>query len=163
MRVSFYGVRGSIATAGESTRRYGGNTSCVAVEVAGEHLVFDAGTGIRALGSDLTRAVGIGRLHVNLFFSHLHWDHIQGFPFFVPAYIPGNTVRIHGCHEVLEAAFRRQQSAPSFPVSMEVMNADIEFVERKSEIRNPDGSVAFRNGQFPASAQTDSVLTVDPG
>src|SRR5688572_17307743 len=62
MQVSFYGVRGSIATAGEPTRRYGGNTSCVAVEVAGQHLIFDAGTGIRTLGHDLARASGRSRV-----------------------------------------------------------------------------------------------------
>lgn len=85
MKVRFYGVRGSIATAGDDTRRYGGNTSCVAVEAGEELLIFDAGTGIRKLGCDL----GPTGVRASLFFSHLHWDHIQGFPFFTPAFVPG--------------------------------------------------------------------------
>ena len=64
----------------------------------------------------------------HVFLSHLHWDHIQGFPFFVPAYIPGNRILIHGCHEELEAAFRRQHGAPSFPVDFAQLGSTIEFV-----------------------------------
>jgi phosphoribosyl 1,2-cyclic phosphodiesterase len=94
MKVEFFGVRGSIATAGASTRRYGGNTSCVSVDLGDTTVVFDAGTGIRALGE---RLMARGRpLEIELFFSHLHWDHIQGFPFFTPAFVPGNRIRIHG-------------------------------------------------------------------
>lgn len=165
MRVSFYGVRGSIATAGESTRRYGGNTPCVAVEVAGEVLIFDAGTGIRRLGSDLARATGAGRLHVNLFFSHLHWDHIQGFPFFGPAYMPGNRVdlwHVRGAGAADEPGVREvlseQMRPPTFPVGMEAMRADLAFHElgagevvrvgearvRHAFVDHPNGCVAWR-------------------
>lgn len=163
MRVSFYGVRGSIATAGEATRRYGGNTSCVAVEVAGEHLIFDAGTGIRPLGSDLARATGIGRVHANLFFSHLHWDHIQGFPFFGPAYVPGNRVDIwhvrsgDGGANVRDV-LAEQMRPPTFPVPLEIMGAELCFHEldqgqvvrvgearlRHTTVDHPNGCVAWR-------------------
>lgn len=163
MRVSFYGVRGSIATAGEATRRYGGNTSCVAVEVAGQHLIFDAGTGIRSLGRDIARAVGVGRVHANLFFSHLHWDHIQGFPFFGPAYVPGNRVDLWhvrsgpdapGAQEVLA----KQMRPPTFPVALEAMGGELCFHElelgqpvrvgearlRHAAVDHPNGCVAWR-------------------
>lgn len=127
MKIKFYGVRGSIASAGESTRRYGGNTSCVAVEAGGEVIVFDAGTGIRNLGCDL----GPSAVRSHLFFSHLHWDHIQGFPFFTPAFIPGNEIHVH--HVALdedvgaEAVLRSQMQAPTFPVGMDIMRADLRF------------------------------------
>jgi phosphoribosyl 1,2-cyclic phosphodiesterase len=151
MRVNFYGVRGSIATAGEATRRYGGNTSCVAVEVAGEHLIFDAGTGIRSLGADLGRASG-GRVHANLFFSHLHWDHIQGFPFFGPAYVPGNLVDIWHVHTGDPAASVRdvlaeQMRPPTFPVSLDMMRGELRFHEleiRHAAVDHPNGCVAWR-------------------
>jgi phosphoribosyl 1,2-cyclic phosphodiesterase len=96
MRVRFYGVRGSIATAGDETRRYGGNTSCVVVEASGETLIFDAGTGLRKAGADLMRAHGPQGVQAHVFFSHLHWDHIQGFPFFGPAFVRGNRVQVWG-------------------------------------------------------------------
>jgi phosphoribosyl 1,2-cyclic phosphodiesterase len=162
MRVNFYGVRGSIATAGEATRRYGGNTSCVAVEVAGEHLIFDAGTGIRSLGTDLARACG-GRVHANLFFSHLHWDHIQGFPFFGPAYVPGNRVDIFHVRTDAAAASARdvlaeQMRPPTFPVSLDMMRGELAFHEleleqvvrvgeariRHAAVDHPNGCVAWR-------------------
>ena len=66
---------------------------------------------------------------VNVLMSHVHWDHIMGFPFFAPAYVPGTRIRIFGCHDVLEKAFRLQQSAPCFPVDFSRLAADIEFVK----------------------------------
>jgi phosphoribosyl 1,2-cyclic phosphodiesterase len=163
MRVSFYGVRGSIATAGEPTRRYGGNTSCVAVEVAGQHLIFDAGTGIRTLGLDLARASGRARVHANLFFSHLHWDHIQGFPFFGPAYVPGNRVdvwHVRGSEgePTAHAVLSEQMQPPTFPVGLEMMRAELCFHElrpdeivrigeaklRSASVDHPNGCVAWR-------------------
>ena len=96
MLVKFYGVRGSIACAGDETRRYGGNTSCVAIVVGGETLIFDAGTGLRKLGGDLMKAHGPTGVKAHLFLSHLHWDHIQGFPFFTPAFVPKNQLNVWG-------------------------------------------------------------------
>lgn len=73
-------------------------------------------------------AGGAGRANTfHVFMSHPHWDHIMGFPFFLPAYIPGNRIRIYGCHAELEAAFRRQHGAPSFPVDWKALGASIEF------------------------------------
>lgn len=109
---------------------YGGHSSCVEL-LAGttEHVLFDFGSGARPCGQSILQRVGA---HVpqtyHVFMSHLHWDHIMGFPFFGPVYIPGNRIVIHGCHEALEAAFRRQQAAPSFPVEFGSLAARIEFV-----------------------------------
>lgn len=163
MQVNFYGVRGSIATAGEATRRYGGNTPCVAIEVAGRHLIFDAGTGIRGLGIDLARATGAGRVHADLFFSHLHWDHIQGFPFFGPAFVPGNRVDVWHVRADEHAPTARevlaeQMQPPTFPVGLDIMGAELCFHElglgqvvcvgearlAHAAVDHPNGCVAWR-------------------
>lgn len=93
--VRFWGVRGSIPTPGPRTRRYGGNTSCVEVRAGKTLLVFDAGTGLRELGVHLSRTTE-PPLTVHLFLSHPHWDHIQGFPFFGPAYESTTTLYVYG-------------------------------------------------------------------
>lgn len=178
MKVRFYGVRGSIATAGEDTQRYGGNTSCVAVEAAGELLIFDAGTGIRKLGCDL----GPQGVSASLFFSHLHWDHIQGFPFFVPAFVPGNDIRVHGVACDAGATGVRQvladqMKAPTFPVGMEVMRADLRFFDvplgerirvgaaevRHAAVDHPNGCVAYRVDCGPASVVYATDLEHEDG
>src|SRR6185369_11613978 len=92
----FWGVRGSIATPGANTVFYGGNTSCVEVRADGEIVILDAGTGIRPLGLALEKEFDGQPIGLTLLLTHTHWDHIQGFPFFVPAYNPKNTVRILG-------------------------------------------------------------------
>ncbi len=109
---------------------YGGNTSCVEIDAGGEEYVLcDLGTGVREFGG---RYLGQGnpakRTVFNVFMSHPHWDHIMGFPFFAPAYRPGHRIRIHGCHENLEAVFRGQNAAPSFPVDFSELAGTIEFV-----------------------------------
>ncbi len=109
----------------------GGNTSCVEIRAGGETLIIDAGTGLRELGLALMSGPcgrGKGRLH--LFLSHPHWDHIQGFPFFVPAFIPGNHISIYGVHDI-ETAFEDQQRPLNFPVSLSHMQAEITFVSLK--------------------------------
>jgi len=110
---------------------YGGNTPCVEIEAgADEYIVCDAGSGLREFGNRVMSAPDPGKKKVfNFFFSHVHWDHIMGFPFFVPAYIPGNRIVIHGCHKVMREAFKRQQSAPCFPVDFDWLGSTIEFVE----------------------------------
>ena len=110
---------------------YGGNTSCVEIDNGGgEYVILDLGTGAREFGNHLLDMQGHEKTHTfHVFMSHLHWDHIMGFPFFVPAYLPGNRIRIYGCHDVLEQAFRRQHSSPSFPVDFERLAATIEFVQ----------------------------------
>lgn len=112
---------------------FGGHSSCVEVEVwdpatSKEHVILDMGTGVRPLGNaKLARYGAAAPQTYHVFMSHLHWDHIMGFPFFTPAYIPGNRIIIHGCHKELETAFRRQQEPISFPVGFSQLGADIEF------------------------------------
>ena len=108
---------------------YGGNSSCVQLDSGGdEYVLCDLGSGARAFGNHVlaTRHGVPGTFHV--FMSHTHWDHIMGFPFFMPAYIPGNKITIYGCHAWLEEAIRRQHGAPSFPVEWERLGAEIRFV-----------------------------------
>lgn len=130
VHVQFWGVRGSIPTPGPETVRYGGNTSCVTVEGGdGKVYIFDAGSGIRPLGIAL---VGAGRLPVEayVFITHTHWDHIQGLPFFVPSFIPGNTVHLHGSPGDswnLEEAISGQMAQQYFPVSMDMLAAELSF------------------------------------
>lgn len=107
---------------------FGGNTSCIELDAGADRFLFlDMGSGARAAGHDALRRLGgrAGEIHVLM--SHLHWDHVMGFPFFGPAYVPGSRIVIHGCHDALEAAFRRQQEEPGFPVGIDTMAADIRF------------------------------------
>jgi len=118
MQIKFYGVRGSIPTPGADTQGYGGNTPCVLLtSQSGQQLILDAGTGIRLLGQELAT----GREELVLLLSHNHWDHIQGFPFFAPAYQPGRQIRIIP-GKTLNAehdAILRQMSGEFFPVAPE--------------------------------------------
>jgi anti-anti-sigma factor len=109
---------------------FGGNTSCVEIITGGEEYVLcDLGTGVREFGKHVLATHGPARQHTyNIFLSHPHWDHIMGFPFFTPAYIPGNVVRVYGCHQVLREALENQQTAPCFPVDFRSLGAAIEFV-----------------------------------
>ena len=109
---------------------YGGHTACVEIETGGpEYVICDLGTGIRPFGqAALARHGPASPQTYHIFMSHVHWDHIMGLPFFGPAYIPGNRVRIYGSHPWLESALRRQQDEPSFPVDFSFLRADIEFV-----------------------------------
>lgn len=108
---------------------YGGHSSCVQLESDGaEHVFLDFGSGARPLAGHYLKQYPASLPQTyHVFMSHLHWDHIMGFPFFTPAYIPGNRIVIHSCHGEVEQAFRRQQSAPSFPVPFEALDAAIEF------------------------------------
>lgn len=107
---------------------YGGNTSCIEVDVdSDERFILDLGSGARPLGGNMLKQYGSKLQTYHVFLSHVHWDHIMGFPFFTPAYIPGNRIIIHGCHERMEEAFMRQQSAPCFPVDFKQLGATIEF------------------------------------
>src|SRR5687768_8606609 len=132
VRLRFWGVRGSIPTPGTGTTRYGGNTSCVSVELAAapsEVFVLDAGSGIRLLGLDM---LGYKRLpaRIHLMLTHTHWDHIQGFPFFTPAFIPGNEITVYGAagsEEDLAGALAGQMLHRYFPVSLNQLGATIRF------------------------------------
>lgn len=128
---------------------FGGNSSCVELRDEGAGRVLcDLGSGARPAAGDALRELKgkPGEFHV--FMSHLHWDHIMGFPFFTPAYIPGHTIRIFGCHAELEHAFRRQQAPPSFPVDFSLMGAKIEFTRLE-----PDRTYDIAGYRVRAKAQ----------
>lgn len=109
---------------------YGGNSSCVQIDTGSEEYVLcDLGSGLREFGAAAIARHGPGKPQIyNIFLSHIHWDHIMGFPFFPASYIPGNKIRIYSCHPDPKLAFTRQQSAPCFPVDFSVLAADIEFI-----------------------------------
>lgn len=110
---------------------YGTNTSCIEIDGGDEFVLCDAGTGLRDFGNHVLKT--INQTHhqrpnvFNIFMSHLHWDHIQGFPFFTPAYMQGNHINIFGLHKELKDVFVAQQEPPFFPVPLKYMNANIEF------------------------------------
>lgn len=109
---------------------FGGHSACVELETGqDEYFVCDMGSGARPFGAHVLARQSGRPATVNVFMSHVHWDHIMGFPFFGPAYVAGTRIRIHGCHEVLEHAFRLQQAPPCFPVEFAQLAADIEFVK----------------------------------
>jgi phosphoribosyl 1,2-cyclic phosphodiesterase len=133
LSVRFLGVRGSLATPGAATAQVGGNTSCVEVTAGDTRIVLDAGSGLRALGESL---VARGPTETTILLSHLHWDHIQGLPFFVPIYIPGNRIDVvSGANGVmpLEAALRRQMTAPFFPVEFDEVSTQLHAREVRGQ------------------------------
>jgi phosphoribosyl 1,2-cyclic phosphodiesterase len=133
MKVKFWGVRGSIPTPGPQTAKYGGNTTSIEVRLDdGRIIIIGAGSGIRALGNELvTTEMKKGPLSIDLFISHTHWDHIQGFPFFTPIFIPGNKIRVRGPvnigDEGLDKVFGIQMSYNYFPLRADELAADITY------------------------------------
>ncbi len=124
--VKFWGVRGSIAVPSPQHVKYGGNTSCLQVFAGDRQFVLDAGTGIRNLGAEFLRQ-GISDIHLLL--THTHWDHINGFPFFTPAYSPDNKLHIRAGHlfgkSTIREVLSNQMDHPMFPVPLEAMQADM--------------------------------------
>ncbi len=131
MRVTFWGTHGSVPTPGPSTVRYGGNTACVEARTrSGTFFIFDSGTGIRELGLHLARQGGPVNAHLML--GHTHWDHISGFPFFSPAFVPGNRLTIYGARDLdrsLRDVLAGQMHYTYFPVPLGDLRADIDFSE----------------------------------
>jgi phosphoribosyl 1,2-cyclic phosphodiesterase len=130
MQITFWGVRGSIPAPGPSTMEIGGNTSCVEVRAGKAILIFDGGTGLRLLGKKLMKEGGTITAH--MFFSHVHWDHIQGFPFFEPAFVKGNEFHLYGGNNVsrtLEETLEGQMDHPNFPVDLGAMGAKMTFAD----------------------------------
>ena len=143
----FWGTRGSIAAPGPSTTLYGGNTACVELRSGQSILIFDAGTGIRELGLALAQEFRGRALTIHLFISHTHWDHIQGFPFFVPAYSPGTTLHIYGSTgrgQSLKGVLSGQMQSDYFPVSLGDLVSSIHVHEYRGE--------PFRIGDTTVSA-----------
>jgi phosphoribosyl 1,2-cyclic phosphodiesterase len=127
LRVTCWGTRGSIPAPGPATVRYGGNTSCVEVRAGGRRIILDAGTGIRALSRS---AADDGPLDADLFVSHYHWDHIQGFPFLAQLYEADTRIRVHGPRQgevPIDRAFAGQMSPLYFPIPMDALSASVEF------------------------------------
>ncbi|NDP37161.1 MAG: MBL fold metallo-hydrolase [Rhodoferax sp.] len=131
MKVRFWGVRGSIASPGPSTVRYGGNTTCIEIRTDdNELIILDAGTGIFPLSQTLLAELPVT---ANVFISHSHWDHIQGLPFFIPNFIPGNTLRLHGAFDPVsgkgvEQVMAVQLQYSYFPVREAEMKARMEYI-----------------------------------
>jgi len=128
--IHFWGVRGSIPVPGNETVRYGGNTSCIEMRVGGKRLIFDGGTGLRVLGKAMLKQMPV---EAHIFFSHSHWDHIQGFPFFIPAFIPGNCFHIYGAiapnGATMQQRLSDQMHHPNFPVPMQIMQSELKFTD----------------------------------
>jgi phosphoribosyl 1,2-cyclic phosphodiesterase len=183
MRIRFWGVRGSIAAPGPDTASVGGNTSCVEVRCGQTLIILDAGTGIRRLGEGLIGDPRTGGIDATVLLSHLHWDHIQGLPFFVPAYLPSSRLSIAGtAHGVmsLRDALAHQMTAPVFPVRLAELAATIDFLEvrpgdsfdvgeaqvRAVRLNHPGGVLAYRiehEGRSVVYAtDTEHYACVDP-
>jgi CheY-like chemotaxis protein len=142
MKLSAWGVRGTLPTPQEGYVAFGGNTSCYSLQISPQrHLVFDAGTGIRACGEAVQKAGG-SHINADLFITHPHWDHINAFPFFTPLYIPGNSVTVHGCAQD-EIGFERlivaQMDGTYFPVTAREFGAQVSFNEIGEQELDIDG------------------------
>ena len=128
LNITFWGVRGSYPVAQKEMMQYGGNTACVEIRAGEKTLILDAGTGIIPLGQYLARRIAVGERasELMLLFSHLHHDHVQGFPFFTPAYMPNVSLNIFGpgtTSDTLESVLEQNQTPTSFPVSLGDMRA----------------------------------------
>lgn len=125
----FWGVRGNVPSPGADTVRYGGNTACMEVLVGGQRLIFDGGTGLRVLGKHLLKKSPCTKAHI--FFTHSHWDRIQGFPFFLPAFEEGNEFHIYGAIAPNGASIKQrltdQMLRPNFFMPLQRMQAKMEF------------------------------------
>jgi len=147
-KVKFWGVRGSISTPGKSTVKYGGNTPCVEVRCGNNLYICDAGSGLRELGKEVLKR----KSHeIKFLFSHFHWDHIQGFPFFLPVYNKNYKITMYGESKLsysFEHLFSGQVMFPYFPVTLQDMDAKISFVEiNKNEVLK-DGNVLIKMGRL---------------
>lgn len=156
----FWGTRGSIAVSSSRHVRFGGNTSCIEIDVGDRRLVLDAGTGIRPMG--LTHLNDDVR-EIQLFLTHTHWDHINGFPFLAPAYDPKRSIHIMAGHLKdrggVEEVLARQMDGPMFPIPIEAMQAEIRFEDfdagdtiniysdvtvRTAPLRHPNSATGYR-------------------
>lgn len=162
LTLTFWGTRGSIPTPGPTTVRYGGNTPCLELRTAeGWLVILDAGTGIRELGQALLARGNGSPIVGDIFLTHVHWDHIQGIPFFAPLFREGNRFTIWGSRSLqasIGRVVRNQMSLGVFPVSFEELRAQVEFQELAEEerrrgtgyevsafaVRHPGGALGYR-------------------
>lgn len=178
--IRVWGARGSIPTPGPRTVKFGGNTTCVEVRCGKKLIIFDAGSGIRELGNSLIKEVPV---EAKILFSHLHWDHIQGFPFFIPAFMPGNKFDLYAERKMnnrFENLMYGQMMYPHFPVSMREMAAGFTFSEldpgdivewddvkiKSFAANHPDGCLTFRveyqDKVFVFATDTEHYGCIDP-
>jgi phosphoribosyl 1,2-cyclic phosphodiesterase len=147
--LKFWGVRGSIPTPGPATVRYGGNTSCCELRFNDTLFILDAGSGLRVLGNELLKSKP--PINANIFISHMHWDHIQGIPFFTPAFIPGNKFTFYGAKDAekdLNDIIADQMDPTYFPIEMKDMGSKLEFeqlAEGRYNIDNTEVETIFVN------------------
>jgi phosphoribosyl 1,2-cyclic phosphodiesterase len=131
MKLKFWGVRGSIPSPGEKTVRYGGNTTCIEIRTDDNDLIIlDGGTGIFPLAQTLLKELPV---KAHIFNTHSHWDHIQGLPFFIPIFIPGNTIRLYGAFDPIagsgpEHIMNVQLQYSYFPVREAEMKSNFEYI-----------------------------------
>ena len=157
--VTFWGTRGSIPTPGRLTEKYGGNTTCVEVRCGDELIIIDAGSGIRELGASLLDRYKGSPVNASLLFTHLHWDHIQGFPFFPCTYIPSNKFEIYGEERAsggVKELLSGQMAGDYFPIKISAMQAGMEFKTPSEafeigpvkittfQLPHPGGSLGYR-------------------
>ena len=161
LNVRFWGTRGSIPSPGATTVKYGGNTPCVEVRTSTDWLIIlDAGTGIRELGRSLMQRANGSTIRGDIFLTHAHWDHIQGFPFFGPIFGRGNHFTIWGSKSLeksVDQIVRDQMSPVVFPVTFEELDATIDFkaldeeecegdgfAVKAMQVRHPGGALGYR-------------------
>jgi|TARA_B110000971_G_scaffold167865_1_gene172152 phosphoribosyl 1,2-cyclic phosphodiesterase len=158
--ITFWGVRGSVPTPAQHTRKYGGNTPCLEVRAGNNLLLIDAGTGICRFTERLTQAQNQG-LSISILLSHTHWDHIQGLPFFKLAFNPANNIKIYGPKRpgfTLRSCLEAAMTPPNFPIPFDLLAGIKEVIEiapgegieldgvkiSTAELNHPDGSIGFR-------------------
>jgi len=152
LALTFWGTRGSIPSPGPQNQRYGGNTPCTVMRLGSEIIVVDAGTGLREFGNSLMKEFQQNPVKANLFIGHTHWDHIQGFPFFTPAYLPQNKFIIHGVHgttQSFEEVLKGQMNPTYFPVAMREMASRMDVVELAGPMRLGDVKISYHYLNHP--------------
>ena len=179
MKIKFWGTRGSIPVPGKDTITYGGNTTCLEITLeSGRVIIIDSGTGIRRLGEQLI-ADG-GKVDIHLLITHIHWDHVWGFPFFDPIYDPKTQIAIDGyttCMKGLRATFDNRMGDGFFPIKFDDLKAEIRYLDTLSRgslkidsvvidsipLQHPQGGFGFRfrEGKKTLVFITDNELTED--